>query len=120
MFGGIICLVGDAAHVHSPTGGQGMNLGICDSVSLARSIDKHMREAKGENPSVEVLQLYSTSRRRNAVTVIAATHNLTKVLNAPDGWRAVSRNILMRVAGWFGFFRRKAAWRLSGLEYRGQ
>ena len=35
---GRIWLVGDAAHIHSPAGGRGMNLGIEDSVLLARTI----------------------------------------------------------------------------------
>ncbi len=35
---GRIWLVGDAAHIHSPAGGRGMNLGIEDGVTLARRI----------------------------------------------------------------------------------
>src|SRR5690606_23059809 len=33
---GRCCLAGDAAHVHSPAGGRGMNLGIWDAVVFAR------------------------------------------------------------------------------------
>lgn len=36
---GRVFLVGDAAHVHSPMGGQGMNTGIQDAVNLAWKID---------------------------------------------------------------------------------
>lgn len=36
---GRILLVGDAAHVHSPVGGQGMNTGIQDAVNLAWKLD---------------------------------------------------------------------------------
>jgi 2-polyprenyl-6-methoxyphenol hydroxylase-like FAD-dependent oxidoreductase len=35
---GRILLCGDAAHVHSPAGGQGMNTGIQDSISLAETL----------------------------------------------------------------------------------
>lgn len=35
---GRVWLVGDAAHIHSPAGGRGMNLGIEDGVTLARRI----------------------------------------------------------------------------------
>lgn len=36
-------LCGDAAHVHSPAGGQGMNTGIQDSVSLAETLADALR-----------------------------------------------------------------------------
>ena len=35
---GRVWLIGDAAHIHSPAGGRGMNLGIEDGVTLARRI----------------------------------------------------------------------------------
>lgn len=35
---GSVFLAGDAAHVHSPVGGRGMNLGIADAADLARRI----------------------------------------------------------------------------------
>ena len=37
---GRVLLVGDAAHVHSPAGGQGMNAGILDAISLADALKK--------------------------------------------------------------------------------
>src|SRR5581483_10826291 len=37
---GRLLLAGDAAHVHSPAGGQGMNLGIQDAVALADALDR--------------------------------------------------------------------------------
>jgi 2-polyprenyl-6-methoxyphenol hydroxylase-like FAD-dependent oxidoreductase len=37
---GRVLLVGDAAHVHSPAGGQGMNAGIVDAMSLAGALIK--------------------------------------------------------------------------------
>ena len=40
---GNILLAGDAAHVHSPAGGQGMNTGIQDAVSLAHALRQTMQ-----------------------------------------------------------------------------
>src|SRR5262249_33840494 len=41
---GRILLCGDAAHVHSPAGGQGMNTGIQDSVSLAAALARTLQD----------------------------------------------------------------------------
>ncbi|MGO6787570.1 FAD-dependent oxidoreductase [Rhizobium ruizarguesonis] len=42
-----VLLVGDAAHVHSPAGGQGMNLGFRDAVALAQALSDAI--ASGSN-----------------------------------------------------------------------
>jgi FAD binding domain len=36
---GRVLLAGDAAHVHSPVGGQGLNTGVQDAVNLGQLID---------------------------------------------------------------------------------
>ncbi|KIJ52724.1 hypothetical protein M422DRAFT_242613 [Sphaerobolus stellatus SS14] len=45
---GDILLAGDAAHVHSPLGGQGMNLGICDAIALGKAIHFHFGSKKAD------------------------------------------------------------------------
>jgi len=40
---GRLLLAGDAAHVHSPAGGQGMNLGITDAIALAAALSDVLR-----------------------------------------------------------------------------
>jgi hypothetical protein len=37
---GNVWLVGDAAHVHSPIGGRGMNIGILDAIALAQAVQE--------------------------------------------------------------------------------
>ena len=54
---GRVLLVGDAAHVHSPVGGQGMNTGIQDAVNLAWKLDA----ALGGAPDA-VVDSYQTER----------------------------------------------------------
>ncbi|KAF9240227.1 FAD/NAD(P)-binding domain-containing protein [Melanogaster broomeanus] len=51
--GGAIILVGDAAHIHSPAGGQGMNLGLRDAVFLGEALTKHIKAAESK-PLAEV------------------------------------------------------------------
>ena len=66
---GRIFLVGDAAHIHSPSGGQGMNTGIGDAFNLAWKL---ALVAKGEaHPSL--LDSYETERMPVARTVLNGT-----------------------------------------------
>ncbi|KZP26039.1 hypothetical protein FIBSPDRAFT_855330 [Athelia psychrophila] len=65
-------VVGDAAHVHSPMGGQGMNSSIQDSFNLAWKLSL---VAKGHAPAT-LLQSYNDER----LPVIAAMLNISKAL----------------------------------------
>ena len=42
-------LLGDAAHIHSPVGGQGMNTGIGDAVNLAWKLAAVLKEGAPDN-----------------------------------------------------------------------
>jgi 2-polyprenyl-6-methoxyphenol hydroxylase-like FAD-dependent oxidoreductase len=68
---GNVFLVGDAAHIHSPAGGQGMNLGIGDAANLAWKIAAGRRR-----PAVtgtRLLDTYETERGQVADAVIRNT-----------------------------------------------
>ncbi|KAJ3822612.1 hypothetical protein F5878DRAFT_138752 [Lentinula raphanica] len=110
---GKVLLVGDSAHVHSPSGGQGMNLGICDAVALGRAILEHI---EGGNDAV--LSNYASKRKATAIKVIQATKHMTAIINIPNGWRRELASVLMYVASWVTPIRRKVARRLAGLTYR--
>lgn len=105
---GRLLLAGDAAHVHSPAGGQGMNLGINDAVTLAEALTK---------PSDAALDAYNATQRGRAQQVLTLTGRLTKVSTMPRPLRPV-RNSAMRVAAHVPAVRRRLAWRLSGLVNR--
>ena len=69
-------LAGDAAHVHSPAGGQGMNTGIQDASNLARKLALvHRGLARSA-----LLDSYEAERRPVARRVVRATHLLTSTL----------------------------------------
>lgn len=109
---GRLLLAGDAAHVHSPAGGQGMNLGIQDAVVLADAL----RDALcGGTDSA--LDAYSANRRPVAQQVLTTTGRLTRLATLARPARP-ARNGLMRLAAQLPAVRSRLAWRLSGLIYR--
>jgi len=67
--GGRVFLLGDAAHVHSPVGGQGMNTGIGDAVNLAWKLAAVLNGAARES----LLDTYEPERIRFARRLVATT-----------------------------------------------
>ena len=109
---GRMLLAGDAAHVHSPAGGQGMNLGIQDAVALADAL-----AAVLNGGPESLLDEYSSARRPIALQVVALTDRLTKLATLPRSLRPV-RNVAMKIVGRIPRVTRALASRLSGLVYR--
>jgi 2-polyprenyl-6-methoxyphenol hydroxylase-like FAD-dependent oxidoreductase len=83
-----IFLAGDAAHTHSPAGGQGMNTGIQDAGNLAWKL--HAVLSGRATPGL--LDTYSTERRPVAERVIAFTSQLTSLATLPDPDQVALRN----------------------------
>ncbi len=71
-------LLGDAAHVHSPVGGQGMNTGIGDAVNLAWKLAMVL---KGEAPA-DLLDTYQPERIAFARRLVATTDRAFTVVTA--------------------------------------
>ncbi|MBJ7341492.1 FAD-dependent oxidoreductase [Mycolicibacterium sp.] len=109
---GRILLAGDAAHVHSPAGGQGMNLGIQDAVVLADAL-----AAALDDGDSSLLDAYSDSRRPVALQVVALTDRLTRLATLPRALRPL-RNVVLGIVGHLPPLTHALAWRLSGLVYR--
>ncbi|MBS0377806.1 MAG: FAD-dependent monooxygenase [Proteobacteria bacterium] len=73
-------LLGDAAHIHSPAGGQGMNTGIGDAVNLAWKLATVLR---GEAPAT-LLDSYEPERRQFAQKLVDTTDRVFSFATA-DG-----------------------------------
>jgi 2-polyprenyl-6-methoxyphenol hydroxylase-like FAD-dependent oxidoreductase len=109
---GRVALAGDAAHVHSPAGGQGMNTGIQDGVVLGEALARAL-----ETGSTEALDAYEATRRPIAHQVVALADRLTRLATVRRGLRPL-RNVLLRGLAAIPTVRRALALRLSGLVYR--
>ncbi len=109
---GRLLLAGDAAHVHSPAGGQGMNLGIADAISLAGALEEVLRGG-----SDSALDAYAAAQHRRAEQVLKLTGRLTRVATLPRPLRPI-RNSAMRLAARVPGVRRQLAVQLSGLGRR--
>jgi 2-polyprenyl-6-methoxyphenol hydroxylase-like FAD-dependent oxidoreductase len=84
---GRVLLAGDAAHIHPPTGGQGLNLGIQDAVNLGWKL---AAEIRGWAPAT-LLDTYQTERRPVAEDVLDNTRAQTALSSAEPGPQAVRR-----------------------------
>ncbi|MFL5600613.1 MAG: FAD-dependent monooxygenase [Gemmatimonadaceae bacterium] len=67
--GGRAFLLGDAAHIHSPVGGQGMNTGIGDAVNLAWKLAEVLKKGV----SAKLLDTYEPERIGFARRLVATT-----------------------------------------------
>jgi 3-(3-hydroxy-phenyl)propionate hydroxylase len=84
---GRILLAGDAAHVHSPVGGQGLNVGVQDALNLGWKL---AQVVKGTSPDA-LLDTYESERHPVAAAVLRTTMAqvaLTRVDDRTDALRA--------------------------------
>jgi 2-polyprenyl-6-methoxyphenol hydroxylase-like FAD-dependent oxidoreductase len=91
---GRVLLCGDAAHVHSPAGGQGMNTGIQDSVSLAEALTSTLRDGDEAR-----LDAWAAQRHKVASDVVTLTDRMTRVATMKSPTGQALRNIAVAFAG---------------------
>jgi 2-polyprenyl-6-methoxyphenol hydroxylase-like FAD-dependent oxidoreductase len=84
---GRVLLAGDAAHVHPPTGGQGLNLGIQDAFNLGWKL---AGELGGWAPE-GLLDSYQTERHPVAADVLSNTRAQMELLSTEPGAQAVRK-----------------------------
>ncbi len=86
-----VFLAGDAAHVHSPFSGQGMNTGIGDAENLAWKLAMvvNSRAAQG------LLDTYEQERRPVAEEVLRGTSALTSFALGMGAWRRILRDTVI-------------------------
>jgi len=111
---GRILLAGDAAHVHSPAGGQGMNTGIQDAAALGEALARVVADAGAE----AALDAYEAKRRPIARRVVAFTDRMTRMATLRSRPARKVRNFVLSLVGRVGAVRRRLAIELAELRYR--
>jgi 2-polyprenyl-6-methoxyphenol hydroxylase-like FAD-dependent oxidoreductase len=111
---GRLYLMGDAAHVHSPAGGQGMNTGLVDAVVLAKVLVKAVKDGATK----EVVEAYSRLRRPAAVEVLGLAGRLTNMATTRGSLKRRVRNLMLRLLNAVPAAKRRLVLNLSGLARR--
>ena len=108
---GRVALGGDAAHIHSPVGARGMNLGIEDAAALARCMAAHP-----DNP-VQALSRYHSQRHLVHEAVVERIHAITSVARGGNALLRGIRHTVLPVATRVPLFRRFALRTVMGLDH---
>jgi 3-(3-hydroxy-phenyl)propionate hydroxylase len=111
---GRVLLAGDAAHVHFPAGGQGLNLGLQDAANLGWKLAATIR---GRVPA-EILNTYSAERIPVALDVIADSRAQCALFANPTQAGIALRERFNDLLGAHESLRQELALRLSGLAIR--
>lgn len=114
--GGRVFLAGDAAHVQSPAGGQGMNTGIQDACNLAWKLAMVLR---GHAPE-SLLESYTAEREPVARSVLALTDNMTALATLRHPVSQKIRNRLIPILAGFDVLQHRLVDRLAevSVNYR--
>jgi len=107
-----VLLAGDAAHVHSPAGGQGLNIGVQDAVNLGWKL---AQVVNGTSPE-SLLDTYQAERHPIGARVLKSTMAQT-ALNGRDERTAALRETLSELLKMDEPRKRYAAM-MSGLDIR--
>ena len=113
---GRLMVAGDAAHIHSPAGGQGMNTGLHDAANLAWKLALVV----GGAPAA-LLDTYQDERVPIAAGVLEFTHNLVRIFSVTSPSKRWLRDRLLPIAMSVPAAERRYTTRLSQIShtYRG-
>jgi 2-polyprenyl-6-methoxyphenol hydroxylase-like FAD-dependent oxidoreductase len=107
-----VLLAGDAAHVHSPAGGQGLNLGVQDAVNLGWKL---AQVVEGRSPE-SLLETYQAERHPIAARVLQTTMAATAINRGDERTKALRETLSELLS--MDEPRKRYAAMMSGLDIR--
>ncbi|MGA9333670.1 MAG: FAD-dependent monooxygenase [Rudaea sp.] len=114
---GRMFVAGDAAHIHSPFGGQGMNTGLQDAWNLVWKLDLFLRGHGNE----ALLDSYNDERIPVVKGVVETTDHLTRAMGTPNRLAEALRDVVIPMVSRLAPFQHALVQRLSelGIDYHG-
>ncbi|MDO0927691.1 FAD-dependent monooxygenase [Streptomyces sp. TG1A-8] len=111
---GRVLLAGDAAHVHTPAGGQGMNTGLQDAANLSWKLAAVVTG----RAQPALLDTYQAERHPVGRAVLRSSGGIVRLATARRPWALAARAGLTAVLGAVGPARRALAAQVTGIGYR--
>ncbi|MET8815435.1 FAD-dependent monooxygenase [Streptomyces sp. NPDC004549] len=111
---GRVFLAGDAAHVHTPAGGQGMNTGLQDAANLSWKLAAVLHGRS--DPAL--LDTYQSERHPVGRTVLRSSGGIIRLAMAKHPWSLAAREAFATLLSAVPPLRRKVTSQITGLGYR--
>jgi 2-polyprenyl-6-methoxyphenol hydroxylase-like FAD-dependent oxidoreductase len=110
---GRVFLAGDAAHVHTPAGGQGMNTGLQDAANLSWKLAAVLNGQRG----AALLDTYQAERHPVGKSVLRSSGGIVRLAMAKYPWTLALRAGLTAFLSHVGPARRRTAGEITGIGY---
>lgn len=110
---GRVFIMGDAAHIHSPAGGQGMNTGIQDAINLGWKLAMVLKD----QADATLLDTYFAERSPVAEGVLKDTENLTRLVTLKQPFIVKLRNKLVPLLLNVDFFQQKMVAKMAEVAF---
>ncbi|MET9876165.1 FAD-dependent oxidoreductase [Actinacidiphila glaucinigra] len=108
---GRVLLAGDAAHVHSPAGGQGMNTGLQDAANLGWKLAAVVRGSASD----ALLDSYQAERHPVGAMVLRSSGGIIRLAMAHNALQRALRDLLSLAVGHLPPLRRRALGTITGI-----
>jgi 2-polyprenyl-6-methoxyphenol hydroxylase-like FAD-dependent oxidoreductase len=109
---GRIFLLGDASHIHSPAGGQGMNTGLQDAFNLGWKLKLL---ASGQGDAEAIAESYFAERHPVALKVVRETSRMLHFAIISNPVVRAAKKVILPIVSELEPFKKGAALELSGL-----